>query len=428
MYERNGQGQVVALKRSQLQTPWLQRWASWMLPAQTIVQELQRDLVGMKSFTTGNGIEAQYQRSQNGALARVVYRNARAAKLQTAANQRLPELMGASAQETISWLLGAGAAHAAEPAQQGKAANASLVSAAPEQAARLPGALGLPEDPQALIDHRYLWDTAGNLLYSQGKEGMQGNTTQTSYAYDGQDRLIVASQGQGQVQGQAFAATVSATEKRASTEPGSTHRYHYSQGRRVLSQEGVADASDLKTNTRQVKYEGGSHRWLGDQSQTQAQAKYNANGQPGKVGSREYVWDELGRLIEVRQENIGSQSSPLASYSYNHRSERIGKAAQSQRTSYLYEDGQVSAELNEQGQITRQYVYLAGQIIAVIDTPHGKLLSKEKLRPHGLGWTHKTSSKTCGTASSAVTGKSRPPGCTSTTWARPRRRPTQAAS
>ena len=135
------------------------------------------------------------------------------------------------------------------------------------------------------------------------------------------------------MQGQAFAATVSATEKRASTEPGSTHRYHYSQGRRVLSQEGVADASDLKTHTRQVKYEPGSHRWLGD---TEAQAKYNANGQPGQVGSREYVWDALGRLVEVREESTGSAlGKTLASYSYSHRGERIGKAAQGQSTSYL---------------------------------------------------------------------------------------------
>ncbi len=119
VYERNGQGQVTALKRSQLQTPWLQtpwvqRWASWMLPTQTIVQDLNRDLIGLKSYRAGNGIEAHYQRSQNGALARVVYRrpDSRPAKLQTAANPRLPALMGASAQDTIGWLLGAGAAHA----------------------------------------------------------------------------------------------------------------------------------------------------------------------------------------------------------------------------------------------------------------------------------------------------------------------------
>ena len=108
-------------------------------------------------------------------------------------------------------------------------------------------------------------------------------------------------------------------------------------------------------------------------------AKYNANGQPQQIGSREYVWDALGRLVEVREED-----KSLASYTYNHRSERIGKTARGQSTSYLYEDGQVSAELNEQGQITRQYLYLAGQPIAVIDMPQGKPLSKEELPAHVL--------------------------------------------
>ena len=42
-------------------------------------------------------------------------------------------------------------------------------------------------------------------------------------------------------------------------------------------------------------------------------------------------------------------------------------------------NGQLSAELNKDGQITRQYLYLADQPIAVIDTPEGKPLLKEKL-------------------------------------------------
>ena len=97
------------------------------------------------------------------------------------------------------------------------------------------------------------------------------------------------------------------------------------------------------------------------------------------MGNRDYVWDALGRLVEVREEG-----KPLAAYAYSHRGERIGKTAQGQGTSYLYEDGQVSAELNANGQITRLYLYLDGQIIAVIDTPQGKLLSKEELSAPAL--------------------------------------------
>ena len=43
-----------------------------------------------------------------------------------------------------------------------------------------------------------------------------------------------------------------------------------------------------------------------------------------------------------------------------------------------------SAELNQAGQLTRQYIYLADMPIAVIDTPQGKPLSNEELSAHVL--------------------------------------------
>jgi hypothetical protein len=61
----------VALKRNPVQTDWLR----WLGQEQTLVQDLARDLVGLKRYTTGNGIEAQFQRSAQGDLARVVYRH-----------------------------------------------------------------------------------------------------------------------------------------------------------------------------------------------------------------------------------------------------------------------------------------------------------------------------------------------------------------
>ena len=113
--------------------------------------------------------------------------------------------------------------------------------------------------------------------------------------------------------------------------------------------------------------------------------RYTPNGQPSQVGQRQYVWDALGRLSQVKQNDL-----PIAQYQYNHRGERITKTTNgqtnNQTTSYLYEAGQLSAELNKDGQITRQYLYLADQPIAVIDTPDGKLLLKEKLSaPESIG-------------------------------------------
>ncbi|MCW8200877.1 hypothetical protein D8B23_21420, partial [Verminephrobacter aporrectodeae subsp. tuberculatae] len=65
----------------------------------------------------------------------------------------------------------------------------------------------------------------------------------------------------------------------------------------------------------------------------------------------------------------------LARYHYNHRGERISKTTASGNTAYLYEDRQLSAELDAQGRITRQYIYLANRPIAIIDTPAGRPLA-----------------------------------------------------
>jgi RHS repeat-associated protein len=372
IYKRNGQGQVEAVNRSQLQTPWLQQYAQWLLPAQTVVQDLQRDIVGLKSYQTGNGIQALFQRSKEGKLARVVYRSARATQL--VAHQPPAVLVGRMKQETISALLGVGTANAADTPKQPAAASGTP---------SLPGALNLPADPQALLDHRYLWDTAGNLLLTQAKASFTG------YSYDSQDRLVIASQAAGKLHdakgtpdthdtAAPTAQAVRNTNSTANTPPSATYRYAYQGAHRVLAQEGIADSEDLQTATRKVSYQSGSHRWLGDGTKRITQVSYNANGQPGKVGSHEYVWDALGRLVEVRQEN-----KTYAAYTYNHRGERVGKTinktAQGQTTRYLYENGQVAAELNEAGQITRQYLYLADQPIAVIDSPFGKSLSNPDL-------------------------------------------------
>ncbi len=81
----------------------------------------------------------------------------------------------------------------------------------------------------------------------------------------------------------------------------------------------------------------------------------NASDIPCRIGQREYVWDALGRLLQVRQEN-----QDLPQYRYSHRGERIGKTASGTTTHYLYNDaGQINAELDATGHITRQYLYLA---------------------------------------------------------------------
>jgi RHS repeat-associated protein len=316
-YQRNGQDQIVALRRRLIQTPWLR----WLLPAQTIVSDIERDLIGLRGMTYGNGIQASYQRSKEGILARIVYRHPLTQSKDGAHRMALADVLGvASAQAAES--------QAPAPAT----ASSSKLSQ--------PGALGLAEESAALFDQRFLWDVHGNLLYLKGKDQNR------NFAYDRRERLLAA----GMVDRKSGTANFA--------------RYAYDDaGNRVLAQEDVTDQSDFTIHTVRSKYAAGSSRWTGGGEA--ATTFYDGNGQPTRIGQREYAWDAYGKLVDVRQDG-----QSLASYRYNHKGERIAQVTRKSRVYYLYENRKLTAELNSDGHITRQYIYLADQPIALVDC-HG---------------------------------------------------------
>ncbi|MBC7414694.1 MAG: DUF2235 domain-containing protein, partial [Herminiimonas sp.] len=330
-YQRNGQRQLVAIERTRVRSGWLQN----LLPPQTIVKDLERDIVGLKHITYGNGVQADYQRSQEGILARVVHRlqeSATAGKLQVA---------------LIDALTGSGSAHAADRDRQALTGLRQTLIASPI----LPGALSLARDPKALIDHRYLWDVEGNLLHAQDPD------SRTDHAYDAQDRLIASAHT-------SMASSVSASV--TSSIPAARHaRYFYDgAGNRLLAQQNFTDPADLRTNTVRVGYATASNRAI--TMGANRTATYDANGQPQQNGSRRYEWDAAGKLTAVVD-----NGQPLATYRYNAVGERIAKTVNGRTTRYLYEGRLLSGELDEQGRITRQYLYLGDVPVAVIDTPSG---------------------------------------------------------
>jgi RHS repeat-associated protein len=301
-YRRNGQNQVTALERNPVSSPWLR----WLIPRQTIVQGLERDVVGLKRLTYGNGIEAQYQRSKEGNLARIVYRYPR-----TSALIFKPEV-------ALEALLGVRPALAASKGA-------------------LPGALDLPSDPQALLDHRYLWNLQGNLLHTRDMDAT------SSYAYDARDRLIAVATGP----------------------IASFARYHYDDnGNRLLTQEGLDNQSNIHSNTVKTSYAPSADHWKTTAVNGGTEnADHDAIGQPRRIGQRSFVWDAFGKLLEVRE-----GQRVLARYRYNHQGERIEKTVEGKHTYYLYEDRRLVAELDAKGMLQRQYVYLADLPIAVVDT------------------------------------------------------------
>ena len=326
-YERNAQGLIVGLKRHRIQTGWLR----WLLPSQTVVQDVTGSVAGITGYTYGNGVQARLVRGPNGMLAQVLHRRP---GTRVAGTQ--PPLAGLF----MDRLLGLRPAHAAS-------ADAPVQPAATPGNLSVLGALGTPAEPDALLDYRYLWDVQGNLLHQRGRG------TASDYAYDAQDRLIVAASG---ARG---AATLDGARALHAA------RYFYDgAGNRLLAQE---DAAGAEGATLRVNYSGGNRA----QPAQGGAVRYDAAGQPLGAGgrefsrefSREYGWDAHGRLLSVRQDG-----APLASYRYNHRGERIAKAAGKLQRHYLYRDRRIAAELDADGKLLRQYLYLGDMPVEVIDT------------------------------------------------------------
>lgn len=320
-YRRNGQGQVVALERNRIRTAWLR----WLRPAEVIVKDLERDIVGLRSATYGNGVRARYHRSAEGVLARVDY--------------RAPSGAGAGDKKALALSILSGVSAAAAPPSSspgvGTGTDASNV-----RTSVLPSAFRHRRDRTAFLDHRYLWDTGGNLLLQEGIERT------STYAYDAQNRLIVSA----------------AKLKENSTQfTLNFSRYAYDgAGNRILSQQNIGNQTDLTTSTRVARYAPGSQRFPGNTTTTAPD--YDATGQPVGVGTKSYRWGPAGELLEVR-----ANDKILARYRYDHRGLRIAKEATGKVQHYLYEGRKLQAELSADGSITRQYVYLADQVVAVID-------------------------------------------------------------
>lgn len=344
-YERNGQGQVVALRRESVAAPWL----SWLAREQLIASEFERDLVGLRRYVSGNGIETLFQRSREGVLARVVHHH-RQLPQNRMANRLQHWPLARTPGKAIEQLLGIGDARAQSTATGSDTAGLPR-EGLPGEPGTLPGALGAPEDPAALLDHRYLWDVRGNLLHSRQRAlGGNAQPTASGHAYDRDNRLL---------------ASVRWQIKDDTLAEQAVWRYAYDPSqRRILSQQNVASQRELRDGTQRSLFEPHTHRVL---ASPDSPSRYSTSGQPERLGQRDYEWDARGRLVEVRE-----GSTVIARYGYDHRGLRNTKHASGRTTHTLYDEHhQPLAELDAKGRILRQYIWLADLPVAVIDTPEG---------------------------------------------------------
>lgn len=344
-YERNGQGQVIALRRESAGAPW----PGWLAREELIASEFERDLVGLRRYVTGNGIETRFQRSREGVLARVVHRH-RPLPQHRVANRLKPWPLARTPAEAVEQLLGIGDARAQSTATVTPVADISAESSL-ASTGNLPGALGEPDDPAALLDHRYLWDVRGNLLHGRQRAlGGNAQPTASGHAYDRDNRLL---------------ASVRWRMKDDTLVEQAVWRYAYDPSqRRILSQQNVASQRELQAGTQRSHFEPLTHRVL---ASPDSPSRYSTSGQPERLGQRDYEWDARGRLVEVRED-----STVIARYGYDHRGLRNTKHAGGRTTHTLYDEHhQPLAELDAKGRILRQYIWLADLPVAVIDTPEG---------------------------------------------------------
>ncbi len=327
-YERNAQGQVVALHHQRL--PALDAGFT----RRTLATGLLRDATGKSRFTYGNGVEANWQRSEQGVLARVLYRvpnNPQATGLRAAIE---------------SWIRPANAAAQAVRAQ----------APAPAASASVPGALAIPEEPRALYDSRLLYDESGNviLIRDSGAVVDSGKARQTHYAYDGLNQLVQAWQDTLPATDASAPGTVKVS---ATSQPTAVWRYHQDGlGNRLIAQD------------QQGSKQGPLLQMADKPDSSEAIEPSRDPKQP----NRHWHWNADGTLAAVMQ-TAGASEREIASYYYNHQGLRVAKTVNppdgsSYREYTLYDTQRHRiADLDAQGRITRQYVWIDELLIAVID-------------------------------------------------------------
>lgn len=319
-YERDVRGNVTAMYRQ------TSPWAPFGWGRHAIVSELQADLVGLQRIVYGNGITGQRQRSREGVLGRVAYTG-------------LTEQPGALRSAVESVIPTTHAQQDRNAAKEGAA-----VSAVPASA---PGALGVPRQPWALWDGRLLFDAAGNIVAQmQLAETATVRPAAQSLMYDTQDQLVQA---------------VHVSE--AVSAPVLWRFHHDSMGNRLLSQQpqpGIGAGTELGATTR-MEIAAASNR---DSRQT-----LDTVGRPVSDVQRSFAWDVAGQLASVTIRGVTTQ------YRYNHLGLRVAKQGDQVQQHYLYDEDRLRiADLDSHGRIERQYVWLAGELVAVVDMKHASAL------------------------------------------------------
>lgn len=92
---------------------------------------------------------------------------------------------------------------------------------------------------------------------------------------------------------------------------------------------------------------------------------YDENGNIVAADNISYVYDSQNRMTKAL---VNGQ--PVGEYVYDAMNRRVKKTAYGVTTNYVYDQfGNLIAEADSSGNITREYIYLNGKPLALVDLP-----------------------------------------------------------
>lgn len=223
-----------------------------------------------------------------------------------------------------------------------------------------------------------------------------GNGIQLSRTFDGDYRLDLLDHSTVKQTDYAYDNADNITSILNNTDTAASQNFTYDALNRLTNAAGVYGSLSYtydengnrltftdSTGTDNYTYDATSHRLLNTNNWNYS---YDANGNriskldnTGVGDGLLYTYDDQSRLVEViarkttttgkgRNQITTQSDTSLATYAYNAYGQRVTKTTPNQTTHYVYgPGGQLMVELDDQGATLRDYLFLNGQPLAVVD-------------------------------------------------------------
>ncbi len=147
-------------------------------------------------------------------------------------------------------------------------------------------------------------------------------------------------------------------------------------GQRDYGHDPVGNRTDITRDAQSDTYTlaPDSNRLLEVAGTTTESYAYDAGGSMTAKGDYSFTYNQHNRLNEAAVSGV-----PAASYAYNGKGQRVEKEAGGETTVFHYDrDGRLIAESDAAGQMQREYIYLEGRPLALVDYPDTTLNNRPR--------------------------------------------------